>query len=125
MGRPTVKNEINWSTLALAVGMAVTVGGMVYNGGRFSEAVLQVQETAANERDAIRADMKVMSTDISGLVKLDAKYDQLVYRISAEEQASADMADAIEDMKQALADLGADTRVIREILTRLDKQAGN
>lgn len=120
--RPTVKNEINLSTLALAVGLCVTLGGLVYNTGRFTATVEKVQTEAATARADIKSSVSSLRADVENMKVLGGKYDNLSYRVTVQEQQQVTMSKSIEEMKRALADLGADTRVIREILTRLDKR---
>lgn len=107
----TVKNELNLSTVALALAMSLQLGGLVYYAGRFTSLV----DDLSSGQNALNIRMKAVE-DVS------TKYDNLAYRLTVREQAAAARDKSIEDLRTALALQSADIRVIREILTRIDKQ---
>lgn len=113
--RPTVKNEINWATMAAIFGMLMTVGGLVYNTARF---------TARTEGMQTRLDVmdSTLKQNVAVANQVAAKYDNLAYRVTVQEQGSQALARSIEELKQTLANQSADLRVIREILSRLDEK---
>lgn len=109
--RPTVKNEINWATVAAIFGMMMTASGLIYQSGRFT-----------TRSESVEKRVGVVEFKIEALETVTGKYDNLAYRVTVQEQGSQALAKSIEDLKRSLADQSADLRVIREILTRLDKQ---
>lgn len=113
MAAPTVKNEINLSTLALAVGLIGSIGGLFYQTAQFKTSV---EATAAAQAAwQARAEERMTSLEATA-----AKYDNLAYRLTLQEQGAANFAKALEDVRTALNAQSTDIRVIREILTRLD-----
>lgn len=114
MPAPTVKNEINLSTLGLAVGLLVSLGGLFYQTVSFKTSM----EAAVADTDEwrARADQR-----IDALEGVAAKYDQLAYRVTLQEQGSATLSKALDDLRVTISAQGADLRVIREILTRIDQ----
>ena len=108
--RPTVKNEISWTTLIAGLGLLITVGD-------------SAQKYSAEARARLQSDIAATRSDVSDLKALDSKYDNLAYRVTVQEQGAAQLSKSIEDLKKNLSDQGADIKVIREILTRLDAKA--
>lgn len=121
--RPKMKNEISWTTLIAAAGLLVTIVGWVWSAGQFSAAVAASQKNSAEARARLQADIASTQSDVKDLKSLDSKFDNLAYRVTVQEQGSQQFAKAIEDLKNGLSDQGADIKVIREILTRLDAKA--
>ena len=109
--RPTVKNEINWATVAAIFGMLVTASGAVYQSGKFT-----------TRAEGVEKRVDVMEIRLQSVETVASKLDNLAYRVTVQEQGAQALSKSIEELKRSLADQSADLRVIREILTRLDKQ---
>lgn len=127
MHAPTVKNEISWTTLLAAVGLLMTLGGIIWAAGQFNATMdasqkysTQARQQLQNEITATNRALDNTRSDIGDLQALGPKFDNLAYRLTVQEQGSAQLSKAIEDLKKNLSDQGADIKVIREILTRLD-----
>lgn len=114
MNRPTVKNEVNLSTMALVMGMFVTVAGFVYSVGQFTAQVDDL-------KGLVLADATRIATVEGSNRDMAAKYDNLAYRTTVVEQHLAAHDKVLSELKDVLASQSADIRVIREIVSRLDK----
>jgi uncharacterized protein (UPF0335 family) len=118
---PVVKNEINLNTLALAVGLALSVGGFVYSTGQFTASVGELSRNMATMQSTIatwqaKTDARLDSAEL-GL----NRYESMNYRLGKQEEAAVAIADSVQELKDKLSAQGTDLRVIREILTRIDK----
>lgn len=116
MNRPTVKNEINLSTLALAVSTLATIFGGVYAVGQFTAQVDEIRAAQGVQSEQLKS-VTAQSGDTA------AKFDNLAYRTTVMEQANATRDKSLSDIRDALASQSADLRVIRQILSQFDKSA--
>ena len=111
MHPPKVKYEVNINTIVQIVGfvgLAVTIG---VNWGTTQSTLSEM-----GRRDiAHETRLSAQQIEIN-------RIENLAYRVTVLEQASLATSKSLEDLKTAVTSQGADLRVIREILTRLDQQ---
>lgn len=118
---PNVKYEINLNTIIVLVGFASTTlaGGNMW--GAVTTRLGNLESQVAERAQQTTKDVATLATRIDGLDAEVRKYDNLSYRVTVQEQSSASLAKSVEELKTAINSQGADVRVIREILTRLDR----
>ena len=112
MNLPRAKNEVNINTIITVVGFLLTIagGGAVWG---TTQATLGAAVSKQVEQDArIKSNAEQL-----------ARIPNLEYRVTVQEQNNTSLAAAVEQLRQAMADQGADIKVIREILTRIDQQS--
>jgi hypothetical protein len=122
MPPPVVKNELNLNTLALAVGLVLSVGGFVYSTGQFTASVGELSRNMGAMQASIAAwqaktDVRLDNAEV-GL----NRYESMNYRLGKQEEFGVTLSDSVEELKNQVSAQSADLRVIREILTRIDKQ---
>lgn len=111
---PRAENKVNWTTAIALVGLLITGGGYVYAYGQFTAKVSAMETgTAAT---AGRTDARLSS--LEGEAK---KIDNLAYRMTLVEQNNVAIAQKLDAMSRQMTDQGADVKVIREILSRIDQ----
>lgn len=110
--RPALRYEFNLNTIIQVVGFLamIWVGGQAWGG---LDNRVKSLEDAGKARD-------IRITNVEADVR---KYDNLQYRITIVEQANASVAKSLEDLKSSVSDLSGDTKVMREILQRLESKA--
>lgn len=108
---PQAKNEVNVNTIIQIVGFLVVIAGMGVQWGQTRTDV-----------DVLNREQAVHSSQISALQVETSKIENLTYRITVQEQGSASLARSVDELKAAVNGQGADIKVMREILTRLDRQ---
>lgn len=111
MHLPKAKNEVNVNTIIQIVGFLLVIGGMGATWGSAEENRRYIGEKQA------ASDARVTSVESQ-----IARVPNLEYRITVLEQANLSTTKALDDLRTAVNTQGADIRVIREILTRLDGQ---
>lgn len=118
---PKVKYEVNLNTIIVLVGFASTslAGGSVW--GNITTRIANIEASSVDRATQQAASMSNLSTRIDSMDVELRKYDNLSYRITIQEQGSASLAKSVEELKAAVNSQGADVRVIREILTRQDR----
>lgn len=128
---PPVKKDININTIISVVGFVIMIGGLVWNAAIFKASVddmarkydgwIAQHETYHKDRLAfVSASEARVDTRLSSLETAIRKQDNLEYRMTVQEQGSANLAKSVEELKASISSLGTDIRVIREIITRLD-----
>lgn len=110
--RPTLRYEFNLNTIVQLVGFAAIIWGFGQGWGNLDSRVKELEEAGA-KRDQQIATLQVDTR----------KYDNLVYRVTVVEQASAAVTQKIDALQQAVNDQSGDIRVMREILQRIENQA--
>lgn len=116
MRLPTVENKVNWTTLAVIFSICATVGGMVYSHGQFTQR-MDSNERAQDASNA-RTDAK-----IEQLSEDNKKLENLTYRMTLVEQNHLGLTRTLDNLNASISAQGADIRVIREILNRIDPKA--
>lgn len=111
MQLPRAKNEVNVNTIITVIGFLLTIAG----GG----AVWGTMTSAVNSlsNDQAKIDARITGTEVQV-----NRIPNLEYRMTVQEQINTNTARAVDELRQALSDQGADIKVMREILTRLDRQ---
>lgn len=134
MQAPTRKNEVNINTLILLAGFAATAIGWGMIWGRFTgdvSAMAQKYDTYIVNHDQLHKERLAIVTGVEArtdqritTIELTMrKMENFEYRLTVQEQGSQTLARSVEELKNAVNSQGADLRVIREILTRLDPRA--
>lgn len=117
---PPVKREININTIILVVSFilttAITAGGMVYT---YAQMAGQVDQSQV----AFREYRTQNDTRIAGMEIVTRQIDNLTYRMSTVETATSSFSRALDDLRAEMSQQSGDLRVIKEILTRLERQA--
>lgn len=109
MRLPVIENKINWTTIIAVFGACITTGGMIYQGGQFT------QRMDGNEKSQAAFNAKVearLDAQDEGLKKID----NLSYRVTLSEQSVANYGQKIDEMYRLIMAQGADIRIIREKL---------
>jgi uncharacterized coiled-coil protein SlyX len=106
---PTLKNEFNLNTFVLLVGLVFTFGKVFYDVGQ-----------AASDIGAIVAGNAHRDAKIVALEQDTRQLDNLAYRMAVQEQGTTTLSRSVEELKNTMNTLGADIRVMKEILTRQD-----
>lgn len=133
--KPKLQNVWNINTLIAVAGFGITIGLMLWTGGQSEERsraslealTVKVDTWIGNHEQMHKDRLAVVSaidarTDqrISALEASNRKMENLEYRLTVQEQGSANLARSVEELKTTVNSLGTDIRVIREIVTRLD-----
>ena len=111
MQLPRAKNEVNVNTIITVVGFLLTIagGGVAWGTAQANIATLTMTTAELGTR------MTSAEGVISRLVNLE-------YRVTVAEQANTNLARAVDELRAAVASQSADIRVVREIVTRMDRQ---
>lgn len=112
MHLPPVKKELNINTIISVCGFGVMIAGLVWTTAQ------RDADLSALSLEYARADQRLVALETS-----TRRVDNIEYRITAQEQGSQTLGRAVEELKVALANQGADLRVIREIVTRMDPRS--
>lgn len=125
MQRPVVKNEINLTSAIAVAGFAITVGTMVWKDSGFRANVItwqQAHESYHVERARELTTHNVRTDERLKQVEGHAStIANLEYRMAVQEQGTTSLTAAVADLRQGLNDVSADIRLIREIVTRMDR----
>jgi hypothetical protein len=120
--RPVWKNELNITTVIALVLFVATVGGWFYTNGQTNQ---KYDSWIANHEELHRDRMAVLTgqearTDqrLTALEAAARKLENIEYRMTVQEQGSANLAKSVEELKNTVNSLGTDIRVIREIVER-------
>ena len=111
MQLPRAKNEVNVNTVITIIGFLVTIagGGVAWGTAQANIATLTTEQAELGTR------MTTAEGVISRLVNLE-------YRVTVAEQANTNLARAVDELRAAVANQSADIRIVREIVTRMDRQ---
>jgi len=131
VSRPTWENKWNLTTVVALVMFAATAGGWFYTSGQFTSSVAEMgrkydvwisnHEQLHKDRNievssnSARADQRIVALE-SGVSKIE----NLTYRLTVQEQGSANLSRSVEELKATVNNQSADIRVMLEILKRLD-----
>lgn len=129
--KPTFKNELNLTTVVMAVGLVATLGGWIWQASgtntriearldKFDAYVLEHAQLHKDRNVAISADAARTDQRFIAVETMGRKVDQLEYRVTVQEQGSVNLTRSVEELKSNVSTLTADTRVILEILKRMD-----
>lgn len=116
MKLPTVENKVNWTTLIAAFSVCVTVGGMVYSHGKFTQRMDSNESAQATTNARTDAQLDRLAED-------NKKLENLTYRMTLVEQNHLGLTRTLDNLNASISAQGADIRVIREILNRIDPKA--
>lgn len=108
----SVKKEVNYNTIISVCGFAIVLAGMIWTTAQ------RDADLSTLAREVSRADQRIVSLETSA-----RRVENLEYRVTVQEQGTQTLARAVEELKTALANQGADLRVIREIVTRMDPRS--
>lgn len=111
MQAPKLKNELNINTIIQIVGFLVLIAG---GGAAWATALSAVAENSK--------DIGEHRIEIDKLKLEAAKMDNLAYRITVTEQGQLNQARVAEQQGQQMNSLQSDMRVVREILSRIEKK---
>lgn len=128
LAHPKFKNELNLNTLVLIVGLVATIGGAFYTAGLQAKRVDNIDEWVDAHGETHRVKDAEFAAKFADIYARFRTYDQelqrienLSYRTTVLEQGAASTRQALGEVKDQLSTLSADIRVMREILTRMDK----
>lgn len=131
MAHPKFKNELNLNTVVLVVGLLGTIGGAFYTAGQQAKRVDNIDAWVQGHEDLHKAKGAEFSAKFADIYARFRTNDQelqrienLSYRTTVLEQGAANTQRALSEVKDQLNTLSADIRVMREILTRMDKGRG-
>ena len=110
--KPALRYELNLNTIVQLVGFALLLWAGGQGWGDLNTRVKALEDQSAKEEQRV--------SNVESDVR---KYDNLLYRITVVEQANASVAKSLEDLKSSVSDLSGDTKVMREILQRLESKA--
>ena len=110
MHMPTVKKEVNYNTIISVFGFVLVIGGLIWTTAQ------RDADLSTMAREMTRADQRIVALELSA-----RRVENLEYRVTVQEQGAQALTRAVEELKTALANQGADLRVIREIVTRIDQ----
>ena len=117
---PPIDPKLNFNTIILMVGFLFTtgviIGGMIWT---YAQTTGRVDQTESAFRD-YRAQNDAR---IAGMENVTRQIDNLTYRMSTVENSTSTFARALEDLRAEMSQQSGDMRVIKEILTRIERQA--
>lgn len=131
--KPTFKNELNLTTIVMAVGLFATIGGWVWTASGTTQETkswiinheqLHKDRLAQLTGSEARTEARLKATEDS-LQTISRKQDQTEYRITVQEQGSASLSRSVEELKNTVNGQSADIRVMLEILKRFDGTTKN
>lgn len=122
VSKPVWKNEWNVTTVVALVLFTATAGGWFYANGQTNQ---KYDSWIANHDQYHKDRLAVVSQSegrteqrLSALEGAARKLENIEYRMTVQEQGSANLAKSVEELKATVNNLGTDIRVIREILER-------
>lgn len=131
--KPIFKNELNLTTIVMAVGLVATLGGWVWSASSTTQKIdswISNHEQLHKDRLAqvtgteARTEARLKATE-DNLQTISRKQDQTEYRITVQEQGSASLSRSVEELKNTVNGQSADIRVMLEILKRFDGSVKN
>lgn len=114
---PPIERKWNINTLISVAGFMILLAGMLWT-------------TAQRDRDLTTAVQELaefkVATDgrLSALEGVSRQIDNLTFRLGAAESTNASISKSLSDLQAAVSQQSGDIRVVREILQRIDRQAG-
>lgn len=128
---PKFRYEITLNTVIVLIGFVVGAVGWGTSWGRLNTSVEQMaakydawiaaHELLHKERQAaIAANEARMDQRFITIEAALRKMENIEYRLTLQEQGSANLGKSVDELKASVNDLGGDLRVMREILERLD-----
>ena len=109
---------VGWTASAATFRASVDEMGRKYDGWIANHEQMHKDRLATVTGIEARTDQRIAS-----LEEEVRKIDGLAYRLTVQEQGSANLARSVEELKTSVNSLGTDIRVMREILQRLDPRA--
>lgn len=112
---PTVKNEINYTTVLAILGIIGVFWNASANYTKLSTEALQMkarQEENYKDTTALRVFVESQSHQL----------DNLLYRMSVQEGATKDLTSSTSDLNKTINNATSDIRLIREMLTRMESE---
>lgn len=120
MNLPPVKKEWNINTFILVAGFVLT---LVMTGVGMLWTYAQSAGQIANNTKAIADYRTATDTRVSQLEADTRQLDNLAYRVTAAEGASAQISRSLDGLKEAVSEQSGDLKLMREILQRLERQS--
>lgn len=124
IAKPVFKNEFNVTTVVALVGLASVLGGWVWTASSTTSELRTWQvnhEQLHKDRNVtISSDQARTDQRLTGLEADSRKIENLAYRVTVQEQGSANLAKSVEELKNTVNGQSADIRVMLEILKRQD-----
>ena len=114
MQLPRAKNEVNVNTVITIIGFLLTIAG---GGAAWGTAQANIATLTTGQ-----AELGTRMTTAEGVT---SRLVNLEYRVTVAEQANTNLARAVDELRAAVANQSADIRVVREIVTRMDRQLAN
>lgn len=111
MRAPTARYEVNVNTIIQIVGFVAMIAGLGVTWGQMSGRIDEQERTVMRH-----------GTNIESLREEAAKIDNLSYRVTVTEQAQSQLTRSVEELKALVNTQGADIRVIREVVSRVEKK---
>lgn len=124
--RPVVKNEINLTSGIAIAGLVITLGTMVWKDSGYranmtawvsSHESYHVERARELTTHNVRTDERLKQVEA-----LATTTANLEYRMAVQEQGTTSLTAAVADLRQGINDVTADIRLIREIVTRMERQ---
>ncbi|MET3925622.1 hypothetical protein [Devosia sp. 2618] len=110
-----IVSVLGWTASATTFKASVDEMGRKYDGWIANHEQTHKDRLATVTGIEARTDQR-----LSNLEGETRKIDELAYRLTIQEQGSANLARSVEELKTSVNSLGTDIRVMREILQRLD-----
>lgn len=110
------KKEWNINTIISVLGFGITLVAISIGYGQFTERMEQATLDFSTYRTATDLRLSKLETDTRQI-------DNLAFRMAAAESSNATVTKVMADLQAAVAQQSGDIRVVREILTRLDRQS--
>lgn len=107
-----VKKEVNYNTIISVCGFVLVLAGMIWTTAQ------RDADLSTLAKEVARSDQRIVALETTA-----RRVENLEYRVTVQEQGAQTLARAVEELKTALANQGADLRVIREIVTRMDPRS--
>lgn len=133
--RPSFKYEFNLTTISTLVGLIVLGAGYVWSASnmttnfqaqlnamdsKFTTWIANHEQLHKDRASAISGDQARTDQRLTNMENQSGKWDNLAYRMTVQEQGSANLSKAVEELKNAVNGQAADIRVMLEIVRRLD-----
>lgn len=126
MHRPVIKNELNLTSAIAIAGLAITLGTMVWKDSGYrsnmtswvtSHESYHVERARELTTHNVRTDERLKQVEGHSTTIAN-----LEYRMAVQEQGTTSLTAAVADLRQGINDVTADIRLIREIVTRMERQ---
>lgn len=123
----------NLNTLIALAGFVITVGTLLFTLGRFTNGMEETRarfETWRSDHEMMHRDRLAAVTSaeartderIKSLEALPVRIENITHRLTVQEQGAVSLSKSLSDLQKSVSDQSADLRVIREILTRMDRE---